>query len=75
MEPISALLITLGVAILAVSWILLLITSAKEDFTWALCTVFLPPLSYLYGLFRLDLAKDTLILAVVGWLLIALALL
>lgn len=75
MEPLSAFLLTLGAATLLVSWVLLLIVSSKEDFSWGLCSVFLPPLSYLYSLLRLDLAKDVLLLAILGWVLIGMALL
>jgi hypothetical protein len=74
MEPTSALLMTLGAAILLASWVLLLIESSREDFAWGLCSLLLPPLSYLYGVFRLDKAGEALALAVVGWLLIFLAL-
>ena len=74
MEATSATLLTFGVAALAVSWILLLVASWKEDYTWGLCTVFLPPLSYLYSLARLDKAGDALLVAVFGWILIWLGL-
>ncbi len=70
MEPTSALFLTLGCALLALSWILLLITAAREDFTWGLCTVLLPPLSYLYGLWRWELCRDPILLAVAGWVLV-----
>ena len=42
-------------------------------FRWGLCTLFLPPLSYLYGLFRLDKAGQAILVALVGWILIWLA--
>jgi hypothetical protein len=70
MDATSALLMTLGAAILLGSWVLLLIQSSREDFTWGLCTLLLPPLSYLYGLFRLDKAGEAIALAVVGSLLV-----
>ena len=70
MEASSAVLLTLGAATLIISWVLLLITSWKEDYTWGLCTLFLPPLSYLYALARLDKAGETLLLAVIGWVMI-----
>ena len=73
MEAATATLVTFGAAALLVSWILLLIASWKEDYAWGLCTLFLPPLSYLYGLARLDKAGEALLLAVVGWTLIWLA--
>ncbi len=73
MEATSATLITFGIAALAGSWILLLIVSWKEDLTWGLCTLFLPPLSYLYSLARFDKAGEAIWLAVAGWILILLA--
>jgi hypothetical protein len=74
MEPASALLMTFGAVALLASWVLLLIASSREDFTWGLCTLLLPPFSYLYGLFRLDAAGESLLLAAIGWSLIFLAL-
>lgn len=74
MEATSAYLLTLGVAALVVSWILLLIAAWKEDYSWGLCSLFLPPLAYLYGLARLDKAGESLLVAVVGWVLIWLSL-
>ena len=74
MSSLSPLLLTFGVVALAVSWVQLLITSSREDFTWGLCTFFMPPLSYGYSLVRLDITKDSLILAVIGCVLIFLGL-
>jgi hypothetical protein len=74
MDATSALMMTLGAAALLGSWILLLIESSREDFAWGLCTLLLPPLSYCYGLFRLDKAGESLGLAGVGWVLIFLSL-
>jgi hypothetical protein len=73
MDATSALLMTLGAALLLGSWVLLLIESSREDFAWGLCSLLLPPLSYAYGLFRLDRAGEALGLAGLGWLLIFLA--
>ena len=73
MEATSALLMTLGAVALLASWVLLLIESSREDFTWALCTLLLPPLSYLYGLFRWEKAGESLVLAALGWVLLWLA--
>ena len=70
MDATSALLMTLGAAILLGSWVLLLIESSREDFTWGLCTLLLPPLSYAYALSRLDKAGESIALAVVGSLLV-----
>ena len=63
-----------GTVVLFLSWVYLLINTSKEDFTWGLCSLFLPPLSYIYGLFRLDVAKDAIILSVIGLALIGLGL-
>jgi hypothetical protein len=73
MEASSALMLTLGAAALLASWVLLLIESSREDFAWGLCSLLLPPLSYLYGLFRLDKAGESIALAAVGWVLIFLS--
>lgn len=74
MEATTATLMTFGLALLLVSWVLLLIESWREDYAWGLCTLLLPPLSYLYGLFRLDKAGQALLLAVLGWVLLFFAL-
>jgi hypothetical protein len=74
MEPAASLFLTFGIACLLLSWIVLLIVSSKEDFAWGLCSVFLPPLSYLYCLAEFDKTKGVLGLAATGWILIALAL-
>lgn len=66
MDAASALLLTVGIFALIGSWIVLLIESWKEDYAWGLCTLLLPPLSYLYGLFRLDRAGESLFLAIAG---------
>lgn len=73
MDATSALLMTLGGALLLASWVLLLIESSRDDFAWGLCSLLLPPLSYAYGIFRLDRAGEALGLAGLGWLLIFLA--
>lgn len=73
MDAASASLLTMGAALLLISWILLMITSWKEDYAWGLCTLFLPPLSYLYALARLDKAGESLLVAVAGWVFVWLA--
>ena len=73
MDAGTATLVTYGVATLAVSWVLLLIVSWKEDYAWGLYTLFLPPVSYLYAMLRLDVAGQALLTAVVGWILIWMA--
>ena len=70
MEPLSAVFMTFGVILLIVSWIYLLILSFKDDFTWGLTTLFLPPLSYFYSLFAMKKAGESLVLAGIGIVLI-----
>ena len=70
MDAATASLTTLGVASLLVSYILMMIASWKEDYACGLCTLFLPPLSYLYGLARLDKAGDAWLVAILGLVLI-----
>ena len=70
MEPTSALLLTLGLATLLVSWVLLLIAAWKDDYAWGLFAVLLPPVAYIYGLFRLEKAGQSLLVALIGWILI-----
>ena len=70
MDAITASLSTFGVTALLVSWVLLLIVSWQEDYAWGLCTLLLPPLSYLYALARLDKAGQALMVAAVGLILI-----
>lgn len=73
MEATSSLMMVLGVTALLASWVLLLITSWKEDYAWGLCSLLLPPVSYIYGLFRLDKAGEAMALALAGWILLWLA--
>ena len=73
MDAITASLTTFGVVTLLASWVLLLIVSWQEDYAWGLCTLLLPPLSYLYALARLDKAGQALLLAAAGWILLWLA--
>ena len=74
MEAYNAYLMFLGVSCLLVSWALLLITAWKEDYAWGMFSLLLPPMGYGYAFFRLNEAKETLILAGLGWLLIILGL-
>lgn len=73
MDPLHSMLLVVGLLALVGSWAQLLIISAREDFTWGLCSLLLPPLSYLYGFFRWQLAKEPLLLAIAGWFFIALS--
>lgn len=70
MEATSATLMTFGVILLLASWVQLLIVSFKEDYTWGLTTVFLPPLSYFYSLFALNKAGSAVGLSFLGMVLI-----
>jgi hypothetical protein len=56
-----------------VSWILLLIAAFKEDYAWGIFAVLLPPLAYVYGLFRLDKAGQSLLVAAAGLFMLFLA--
>ena len=70
MEPLSAVLLLGGGVMLAASWIQLIIAASGEDFTWGLCSVFLPPLAYFYGLFQWEKAGDAIKMAIVGLILV-----
>jgi hypothetical protein len=72
MEPISATLVTFGVVLLLVSWIYLMFIAFEADFGWGLCTVFVPPLGYLYACFTWGKTQSALWLAILGWVLIIL---
>lgn len=74
MEPVSATLQTFGIILLVGSWIILLKESFEDDFTWGLATLFVPPLSYFYGIFAWDKAREAIWMAVLGWVLIFLSL-
>ena len=73
MDPLSASLLTFGVILLFASWVILLINSFKQDYSWGLATLFLPPLSYLYAAFTWQKSKDSLIIAGIGLVLIFLS--
>ncbi len=73
MEPLSAIFTVFGIVFLTISWLLLLQVSFETDFNWGLATLFVPPLSYFYGLFAWEKAKESVGLAVLGWVLIFLA--
>ena len=74
MEASSSFLMTLGAVSLLISWILLLITSWREEYIWGMVSLLLPPLGYGYALFRLDKAGSSLGCALLGWILIWLGL-
>lgn len=66
MEPIASLLVFFGAATLLISWVYMIIISFKVDYAWGFMSVFLPPLSYLYGLFNLGKTWEVIALALVG---------
>jgi hypothetical protein len=74
MDPITSVLVFTGVIALVASWILLIIVASGEDFTWGLCSIFIPPLAYLYGLFAWNKAGDSIKLAIIGLVLVGLGL-
>lgn len=74
MDPLSASFVTFGALILIISWVNLLILSFREDFSWGMSTLFVPPLSYLYSLFALEKAGSSIALAIIGGVLIFLGL-
>lgn len=66
MEPIASVLVFLGAALLLVSWVYMIIISFKTDYAWGFMSVFMPPLSYLYGLFNLGKTWEVMGLAFIG---------
>lgn len=70
MDPISAAFTTFGVILLVTSWVYLIIISFREDFTWGLFTVLVPPLSYFYSFFAWSKSKEALYLAIIGIVLV-----
>lgn len=74
MDPLTSVLLIAGCLLLAGSWILLIINASGEDFTWGLCSVFLPPLAYFYGLFQWEKAGDAIKMAILGIILVAVGL-
>jgi len=73
MDSVAATMTTFGVILLLVSWIQLMFVSFEDDFSWGLTTLFVPPLSYLYGLFAWSKSQAALFMAALGWILIFLA--
>ena len=63
-------MMTLGATSLFISWVLLLITAWREEYTWGMFAVLLPPVAYGYALLRLDKAGASLGCALLGWILI-----
>ena len=74
MEPVTSTLVIFAAVILVTSWVLLIIAASNEDFTWGLCSVFVPPLAYFYGLLQWDKAGDAIKMALLGLFLLWLGL-
>lgn len=74
MDSVSATMMTFGVVLLIGSWIQLMFISFKDDFSWGLSTLFVPPLSYLYGIFSWQKSQAAILMSVLGWILILAAL-
>ena len=74
MDPVTTILLSSGGILLVASWIQLIITASGEDFTWGLCSLFVPPLAYFYALWEWDKAGDAIKMAIGGLALIGLGL-
>ncbi|TVZ40149.1 hypothetical protein P886_4570 [Alteromonadaceae bacterium 2753L.S.0a.02] len=74
MDSISAALLMFGIVLLLASWIEMLVVSFKNDYSWGLTTLFVPPISYIYGLWTWEKARASLMMAALGWVLILLSL-
>ena len=72
MEALGAVFLMAAIVLLAGSWIMLLFAASNDDFSWALCALFVPPLAYLYGLWSWQKAKDAILMAIAGWILLLL---
>ncbi len=73
MDPFSAFTMTFGIILLLSSWVYLGFVAFEKDFSWGLCTIFLPVLGYLYAFFSWEEGKAPLALAGLGWLCVLLA--
>ena len=74
MDSLSATMMTFGVLLLLASWVQMMFVSFKDDFSWGLTTLFVPPLSYVYGLFSLEKSGAAIFMAFLGCALIFFAL-
>lgn len=76
MDPLSSTLLFIGLVVLAASWILLIIAASNsDDYTWTLSSIFLPPIAYVYALYRWESAGDSIKAAILGFALIIVSLL
>lgn len=72
MEPLSAVCLVVGWVLLVASWLLLLQMAFSDEYSWGLCALFLPPVAYCFGLFHWRTAKEPMLMALLGWLLVLL---
>ena len=70
MDTMSAIFMTFGVIMILAGWVQLLIISFKNDYSWGLTTLFLPPISYLYALVSWDKAQGAMVMTIIGWVLV-----
>jgi hypothetical protein len=73
MGAIAALLSLIGVFALIASWVMLIIAAFKDDYAWGLCSILLPPLAYFVGLLQWGKAKEALLTAGLGFVLLFLS--
>jgi len=72
MEPLSVTLLFFASVILLASWIMLIIAAmSSDDFAWGLSSIFLPPLGYIYALYRWENAGSAVKAAGLGIALLA----
>ena len=71
MDQVPVILVFMGVAVMALSWIYMIIVAFKDDYSWGLCSVFLPPVGYFYGLFSWSKSWEFELMAVIGFLMTA----
>lgn len=74
MDPISSTFLMFGLVMLLASWLYLIAVSFQDDFNWGLCSVFLPPLSYIYACFAWEKSKAVIYMAAIGIALVLFAL-
>lgn len=70
MDSIASVCVIFGIATLLLSWGYMIILSFKTDYAWGFMSVFLPPLSYLYGLCNLGKTWEVMALALLGLVLL-----
>ena len=71
MDAFSTTLTFFALTLLVSSWIMLIFAATSDDFTWGLFSIFLPPLAYVYGLYKWELAGDSIKAAILGFIVLA----